>query len=435
MVELAEITAQFGLLGMVSLDPDPRQPVEDAELFLAQPLVHEEPRRRRCDAARPADPLGRLDRAPVRRGEDEVRALVDSGGVAAGASAGALTKARGALEAEIGDLLFDTFLACGLAERDGLGVSLAGAATRACTKLHRRCPYVFGNEVARLSEDAERIWQRVKKEEKAEAAKAAVASTAEGARGGAVSGDVLIFVSKFPTRGKSKTRLIPALGEEGALDMARALVADAVVNFGQAPELAEARRVLLFAPADAEADFREYIRSLDPELVDAWTLVPMANSADLINPDLGGKLAAGLDAARKLPSNASNGPGGSKAMPCGGAVCFMGTRTHTQTHAHTHIRSLTHSLTRTLTQTGVLHGHGFARDRSRTRRRRPLACPARRVGVHLPRDGRRIHAAGAAAGRAEKGLPGGRVVHRAHLPQPGQRHRQMRHPCARGARI
>ena len=258
---------------------------------------------------------------------DEVRALTGGVIVESGPATGrALAKARGELEAEIGDMIFDTFLMAGLAERDGLGVSLDGAATRACAKLRRRCPYVFGGEVARCSEDAERIWQRVKMEEKAEAAakaKAAVGATIpDAARSDAMAGDVLIFVTKFPTRGKSKTRLIPALGEQGALDMARALVSDAVVNFGQAPELAQAQRVLLFAPADAEADLRGFIRSLGPELLDAWTLVPMANSADLVNPDLGGKLAAGLDAVRKHPSNTSNGAG--STVPCGGSVCFMG---------------------------------------------------------------------------------------------------------------
>lgn len=47
----------------------------------------------------------------------------------------------------------------------------------------------------------------------------------EKARHGAI-----VVVSKCPTNGKSKTRLIPLLGEEGAASLAKAMLSDVLLT-------------------------------------------------------------------------------------------------------------------------------------------------------------------------------------------------------------
>ena len=43
-------------------------------------------------------------------------------------------------------------------------------------------------------------------------------------------GGAIVVVSKCPTRGKSKTRLIPLLGEEGAATLAKAMLSDVLMT-------------------------------------------------------------------------------------------------------------------------------------------------------------------------------------------------------------
>jgi hypothetical protein len=51
MIELAQQTTKLGLFGKLRLDPDPRQPVQNAELLFAQPLVDAELLVPGCQAA------------------------------------------------------------------------------------------------------------------------------------------------------------------------------------------------------------------------------------------------------------------------------------------------------------------------------------------------------------------------------------------------
>jgi len=60
--------------------------------------------------------------------------------------------------------------------------------------------------------------------------------------------NTLVLVAKYPTPGTSKTRLIPALGEDGAATLARAMLLDLLEQLGASPELADTRKVLAFAP-------------------------------------------------------------------------------------------------------------------------------------------------------------------------------------------
>ena len=69
------------------------------------------------------------------------------------------------LEEELGDLFFDAFLLAAQCRREH-GIDVGAAAHAAAAKVKRRCPHVFGNEVATTAAEAAAIWQRVKREEK-----------------------------------------------------------------------------------------------------------------------------------------------------------------------------------------------------------------------------------------------------------------------------
>ena len=63
------------------------------------------------------------------------------------------------------DLFFDAFLLAAQCRREH-GIDVGAAAHAAAAKVKRRCPHVFGNEVATTAAEAAAIWQRVKREEK-----------------------------------------------------------------------------------------------------------------------------------------------------------------------------------------------------------------------------------------------------------------------------
>lgn len=200
-------------------------------------------------------------------------------------------------------------------------VSLASVVTRACGKVKRRCPHVFAEATdgapractpgTSSRADAEAAWQRAKSKERAgdqppHPGIAAYHAAVAGASATPAADDLVVLVAKFPAPGRSKTRLAPLVGEQGAAAVARAMLADKLV------ELAEGRcsgvhRVLLFAPATAETDFRALLRSLGVE--DRWRLVPMVQDRDLKDPNLGHKLAAGLRDARRWSAGGVVGVG------------------------------------------------------------------------------------------------------------------------------
>ena len=69
------------------------------------------------------------------------------------------------LQEELGDLFFDAFLLAAQCRRE-YGIDVGAAAQAAAAKVKRRCPHVFGDEVATTAAEAAAIWQRVKREEK-----------------------------------------------------------------------------------------------------------------------------------------------------------------------------------------------------------------------------------------------------------------------------
>eukprot|EP00937_MAST-01D_sp_MAST-1D-sp2_P002267 g2267.t1 len=109
-----------------------------------------------------------------------------------------------------------------------------------------------------------------------------------------MSRGTLILVSKLPTLGKSKTRLIPRLGQAAALELATAMLTDLLQRLGSSPTLRCVDKVLLFAPGDAGDAAARLLRGCGQ--AGAWSARPMLSGAQqsLTASDLGAKLAAAL---------------------------------------------------------------------------------------------------------------------------------------------
>ena len=116
----------------------------------------------------------------------------------------------------------------------------------------------------------------------------------------------IVLVAKYPTPGKSKTRLIPALGEAGATKMAQAMLADLLVQLGSAEELVGVRKLLVYAPVSAGADMARLLERYGAD--NDWDIEPMLDDAppgedegqQLASSDLGAKLAHALASAQAV---------------------------------------------------------------------------------------------------------------------------------------
>jgi len=148
----------------------------------------------------------------------------------------------------------------------------------------------------------------------------------------AVGGSIVV-VAKCPIPGKSKTRLIPLLGEEGSVRLAKSMLSDVLRTIDGCRELKRVRKVLLFAPGTL--DGRERMEAILDDLgltttseedCDAspgqqWHLLPMMSSTqsnDLRSHDLGAKLEDALVRVRALSSTDDSNNNG------GGGVIFLG---------------------------------------------------------------------------------------------------------------
>ena len=77
-----------------------------------------------------------------------------------------------ALAKELGDVLFDALMLIEVTRREHAEVSLDACAASACSKLRRRCPYIFGGPQVSTVEEAESAWQAAKRAEREAAARA-----------------------------------------------------------------------------------------------------------------------------------------------------------------------------------------------------------------------------------------------------------------------
>lgn len=109
------------------------------------------------------------------------------------------------------------------------------------------------------------------------------------------STDAVVVFLKVPTLHKTKTRLIPRFGAEGAYAIAQALAEDTLRRLGSSPLLDDARRVACFAPADG-ADRLERLAAR-AAVAGRFELSPMA-PRDLASSDLGAALRAEYERVR-----------------------------------------------------------------------------------------------------------------------------------------
>lgn len=110
--------------------------------------------------------------------EEVIRTASGAGGVAHGPQP--VNKSE--LIKELGDVLFDTLMLIEVASAEfpDTGVSLESCASSACSKVRRRCPYVFDkdSQAAMTVADAEAAWQDAKRRER-EIESAACAETSK----------------------------------------------------------------------------------------------------------------------------------------------------------------------------------------------------------------------------------------------------------------
>jgi len=132
----------------------------------------------------------------------------------------------------------------------------------------------------------------------------------------------IVVVAKCPIPGKSKTRLIPLLGQEGSVRLAKSMLSDVLKTIDGCKELNAVRKILLYAPGTSEGLERmevllaelglETTTERSTTTVDggqpnnAWWLLPMATSSttnDLRSNDLGAKLEDALVRVRAIAEN------------------------------------------------------------------------------------------------------------------------------------
>jgi hypothetical protein len=79
----------------------------------------------------------------------------------------------------------------------------------------------------------------------------------------------LILVTKFPTKGISKTRLYPAIGEDNAYLLARAMLTDLLNSFS----VISARKIL-YVPHQSQSIAIDFCKECS-SLRDQWSVQPM----------------------------------------------------------------------------------------------------------------------------------------------------------------
>ncbi|GMI14908.1 hypothetical protein TrVE_jg6043 [Triparma verrucosa] len=145
----------------------------------------------------------------------------------------------------------------------------------------------------------------------------------------------LVLVAKYPTPGKSKTRLSAAVGSSETHNLANAFLLDTLctlsnvelqshtVNASQ--NVSKINKYVLYAPRSAEKKMRSLVNEamdgMDPPLGrDEWTLLPMVDADGLTSSQLTVKLKDGLEQVRSIEGD-------------GAPVAFVGMDSPTLTSA------------------------------------------------------------------------------------------------------
>lgn len=79
----------------------------------------------------------------------------------------------------------------------------------------------------------------------------------------------LILVTKFPTKGVSKTRLYPAIGKDNAYQLAKVMLIDLLNSFSSIPA-----RKILYVPHQSQSIAAEFCKGCSP-VWDQWSVQPM----------------------------------------------------------------------------------------------------------------------------------------------------------------
>lgn len=101
----------------------------------------------------------------------------------------------------------------------------------------------------------------------------------------------LILVTKFPTKGVSKTRLYPAIGEDNAFLLAKAMLNDLLSTFSYIPA-----RKILYVPHKSQLEATEFCKEVH-SLRGRWSIEPMPIGDEpdsLTSSDLGSLLSHAL---------------------------------------------------------------------------------------------------------------------------------------------
>ena len=118
--------------------------------------------------------------------------------------------------------------------------------------------------------------------------------------------DAFILVAKWPTKGKSKTRLSNGIGSELAVEFSFCALKDLLLYYSTLPHT----KFLLFAPRDARLKFESLLKEIN--LVNnEYTLIPMRDS-NLKTSNLGSKLSGCIEDIRSSPYYIN------------GSICFIG---------------------------------------------------------------------------------------------------------------
>eukprot|EP00903_Cladosiphon_okamuranus_P008480 g8147.t1 len=106
----------------------------------------------------------------------------------------------------------------------------------------------------------------------------------------------LVLVSKYPTPGTSKTRLIPAFGTVVAARLAMAMLQDLLRRFSEEDSTREFRKVFVYAPPSAGPAVNKMLKDLG--LDKTWDAEPVSAGTALRESGLTMILEAALASAR-----------------------------------------------------------------------------------------------------------------------------------------
>ena len=125
--------------------------------------------------------------------------------------------------------------------------------------------------------------------------------------GDSLINNAFVIVTKWPTKGKSKTRLSACIGADLAIEFSLSALKDLLLYYCK---LSDHKKFLLFAPKDAESKFKSLLNEINLMNNNEYNLVCMRDS-NLKTSNLGNKLSGCIQDLRK-------------EYNINGSICFIG---------------------------------------------------------------------------------------------------------------